>query len=66
MLAEVVEPWPLCSGAASRCLDGSTTIAAMSIVESARSDWSDGYRRFLEVAAEPARGRACGTGSSRS
>ena len=26
----------------------------MSIVESARSDWNDGYRRFLEVAAEPA------------
>lgn len=26
----------------------------MSIVESARSDWNDGYRRFLEVTAEPA------------
>jgi len=26
----------------------------MSIVESARSDWSDGYRRFLQAAAEPA------------
>jgi hypothetical protein len=25
----------------------------MSIVESARSDWRDGYRRFLQAAAEP-------------
>jgi hypothetical protein len=32
---------------------GLTTIAAMSIVESARREWADGYRRFLEAAAEP-------------
>lgn len=26
----------------------------MSIIESARRDWDDGYRRFLEAAAQPA------------
>jgi hypothetical protein len=35
-------------------LQALSTIAAMSMVESARRDWHDGYRRFLEAAAVPA------------
>jgi hypothetical protein len=39
-------------------LQALSTIAAMSMVESARRDWHEGYRRFLEAAAEPAAANA--------